>query len=221
MTDTIVPKSDQLNADDLMSGPVTVTITDVRKNGTEQPIDVHLAEFPGRPFRPSKSMRRVMVAAWGSDGSGYVGKSMTLFRDPKVKWGGQEVGGIRISHMTDLDRPPLRLALTETKGKRAPFVVQALAVPTRPAQRAAGARPDGITPEKVTELGAAMTEELQLTERDQKLQWLTEQLERPIKRPTDLTAAEGERLLELIRALTEPPADWQPETSEPTEDGAR
>jgi hypothetical protein len=127
MTDTIIPKSDQLNADDLMTGPRTFTIADVRKTGSaEQPVDVLLSEFPpGRPFKPSKSMRRVMVAAWGADAHGYVGHRLTLYRDPTVRFGGQDVGGLRISHMSHIDKP-LTLALTVTRGKRAPYRVEPL-----------------------------------------------------------------------------------------------
>lgn len=127
MTDTIQPRSDQMNADDLLSGPRTFTIAEVRKNNNaEQPVDVVLAEFPsGRPFKPSKSMRRIMVAAWGADASTYAGKRLTLYRDPSVRFGGQDVGGIRISHMSHLTRR-LTLALTVTRGKRSPYVVEPL-----------------------------------------------------------------------------------------------
>lgn len=128
MTETIVPKgSDQLNADDLMSGPRTFTIKGVYAHNGEQPVAVDLVEFPdGRPFLPCKSMRRVMVAAWGADASTYTGKRLTLYRDPKVRFGGQDVGGIRISHMSGIDKQ-LTLALTVTRGKRAPYVVKPLA----------------------------------------------------------------------------------------------
>lgn len=129
MTETIAPKSDQMNADDLMSGARTFTITEVRAAASpEQPVDVYLAEFPtDRPFKPSKSMRRIMVAAWGPDASTYAGKRFTLYRDPAVKFGGQDVGGIRISHMSDLEAgKPMTLALTVTRGKRSPYVVKPL-----------------------------------------------------------------------------------------------
>jgi hypothetical protein len=134
LTDTIVPKSDQVNADDLMSGPRTFTISDVRKSGSpDQPVDVVLAEFPlGRPFKPSKSMRRVMVLAWGPDASTYVGRRLTLYRDPTIKFGGSEVGGIRISAMSHISEP-LTMSLTVTRGKRAPFRVDVLPdAPTSP-----------------------------------------------------------------------------------------
>jgi hypothetical protein len=126
LTDTVAPKSDQMNADDLMTGPRTFTIAEVRKANGEQPVNVVLAEFPsGRPFKPCKSMRRVMVAAWGKDASAYAGRRLTLYRDQKVRFAGEEVGGIRISHMSHIDAR-LTLALTVTRGKRAPYVVEPL-----------------------------------------------------------------------------------------------
>ncbi|USA40254.1 hypothetical protein NCF86_03610 [Pelagerythrobacter marinus] len=129
MSQTIVPKSDQLNADDLIGGPRTITITRVTGNegNAEQPVNVFFEGDNNKPYRPCKSMRRVMVKIWGADASQYVGKSMTLFRDPKVKWGGMEVGGIRISHMTGIDKPE-QMALTETRSKRSPYTVRPLKV---------------------------------------------------------------------------------------------
>lgn len=152
MTSAIIPKSDQINADDLISGPRTIRIeaVDIRP-GTEQPVSIRFVGGDGKVWRPCKSMSRVLVAAWGPDAKAYVGRSVTLYRDPKVKWGGMEVGGIRISHMTDIDRQ-LVLALTETKGKRAPFVVKPLTAeqprrePDRPSAPPADRRPDdGMT----------------------------------------------------------------------------
>src|SRR5438094_10288468 len=122
LTDTIVPRSDQTNAEDFLSGPRTVTITEVRKGSVEQPVDIHLAEFPGRPFKPSKTVRRILVSAWGPDASTYTGRRMTLYRDPEVKFGGLATGGIRVSHMSDIKKA-LTLLLAASKGKRAPYVV--------------------------------------------------------------------------------------------------
>jgi len=123
LTTTIIPKSDQLNADDLMVTPVTVTIKDVQQGTLEQPVNVNLVEYPGRAYRPSKSMRRVMVAAWGPDTTTYAGHRMTLFRNPEIKFGADKVGGIEISHLSHIDAP-LTVALTATRGKRKNFTVQ-------------------------------------------------------------------------------------------------
>ena len=127
MSATIAPKSDQLNADDLIGGPQTVTITGVTRGSPDQPVNVTTAEFgDGRPFKPCKSMRRVMVAAWGPDASTYIGRRMLLYRDESIRFGKEIVGGIRISAMSHIDRP-LMVALTVTRGKRAPFTVEPLA----------------------------------------------------------------------------------------------
>lgn len=124
LTESIAPRSDQMNAEDLLTGPRTFTIKEVRAGSAEQPFDFHFVEFE-RPFRPSKTVRRIMVAGWGKDASTYAGRRLTLYRDPAVKFGGMAVGGIRVSHMSHIDRP-LSLALTETRGKRAVHVVKPL-----------------------------------------------------------------------------------------------
>src|ERR1700760_779130 len=107
MTLTTEPKSDQLNADSLPPGvsrTIRITRVDV-KPGADQPCEVHYEGMNGRAFRPGKSMRRVMVHIWGKDSASYVGHSMTLYTDPDVQFGGLKVGGIRISHMTGIDKP--------------------------------------------------------------------------------------------------------------------
>ena len=123
MTPVIIPKSDQMSADDFLAGPKTYSIEGVEiRAGTEQPVSIHLAGEP-RAWKPCKSMSRVLVAAWGPDANVYKGHSVTLYRDPTVKWGGMEIGGIRISHMSHIERDML-LQLTATKGKRAPHIVK-------------------------------------------------------------------------------------------------
>jgi hypothetical protein len=126
LSTTTIPDSTQINAEDLLAGPVTVTITGVRSGTAEQPVNVDLAEYPDRAFRPSKTMRRILVAAWGADSAAYVGRRMTLYRDPDIKFGGVATGGVRISHLSHIDKP-MNIALTVTRGKRAPYVVHPLA----------------------------------------------------------------------------------------------
>lgn len=128
MTLTVVPKSDQINADDLIGGPRTITITRMAIDPTtEQPVSVFFEGDGGKPYKACKSMRRVMIRAWGPDASKYVGQSMTLYCDPNVMFGGMKVGGIRISHMTGLSET-LNVALTATKAKRAIFTVRPLTI---------------------------------------------------------------------------------------------
>ncbi len=128
---TIVPKSDQLNAAQLLGGPMTVT--DVRiGSGDEQPVVVHYEGENGRPFKPCKTMRKVLILAWGPDGREWIGRSMSLYCDPQVKFGGAEVGGIRISHLTDIERD-IQVSLTATKGKKAVHVIKRMEVDRGPA----------------------------------------------------------------------------------------
>lgn len=135
MTSTIQPRSDQLNADDLLTGPMTVTITEVTQGNAEQPVNVNTVETPGRPYKPSKSMRRVMVAAWGKDANAYAGRRLTLYCNPEIKFGGTKVGGIEISHMSDIDGE-LKVSLTATRGKKKLHTVKPLAAqsPYTPSQ---------------------------------------------------------------------------------------
>ena len=122
---TIVPKSDQLNAEQLLAGPMTVTVTDVSIGSDDQPLIIHHDKDKQRPFKPCKTMRKLLIFAWGEDGRKWPGQSMTLFNDPNVRFGGAEVGGIRISHMTGIERT-VQISLTATKGKKALHTVQPL-----------------------------------------------------------------------------------------------
>lgn len=124
MSKTIEPKSDQLNADDMIAGPMRIKIAKIWGNPDNgaQPVNIGFHGDNGRPYRPCKSMRRVMVHLWGIDGNLWVGRSLTLYRDPTVKFGGAMLGGIRISHASHIDQR-YSISLTMSKGKRAPFVI--------------------------------------------------------------------------------------------------
>lgn len=124
MTESIAPRSDQVNADDLIGGPITYTVREVVQGKAEQPFDFLLVETD-RAYRPSKTMRRVIVAAWGAEAANYTGRLLTLYRDPTIKFGGAAVGGIRISHMSHIDGP-LEVMAQVTRGKREKFAVQPL-----------------------------------------------------------------------------------------------
>ena len=111
LSDTIIPKSDQLNTDDLISGPITVQILDVRRYASkDQPIGIFTE---GRqPWKPCLSMRRVLMELWGGDGRKWIGRSLTLYRDDSVSYGKMKnCGGIRISHLSDISQPA-RLMVT-------------------------------------------------------------------------------------------------------------
>jgi hypothetical protein len=116
----IVPKSDQLNADDLLTGPITVTITATRTGDRKQPIVI---EIEGqRPFKPCKTMLRVISEVFTADAENWVGQQMTLYRDPEVMLHGVIVGGIRISHLSNLSEP-MTFLVTLKRGQRTKVTV--------------------------------------------------------------------------------------------------
>lgn len=135
ITKTVEPRSDQLNFDDVQTHPLTITITGVKQGPPDQPVELHNTEFEGRPYKPGKSMRRVLIAAWGTDAAAYVGRKITIYGDPTIRFGKDAVGGIRISHLSHIDKP-LTVALTVTRGKRAPFTVQPLPTAPEPSESA-------------------------------------------------------------------------------------
>jgi hypothetical protein len=130
---TIAPKSDQLNADDLIGSSMVITITGVKLcSEADQPVAINFEGDNGKSFRPCKSMRRVLVNLWGPDAKTYTGRKLKLYRDDKVLFGGVAVGGIRISHASGIDKP-VTMALTVTRANRKPFTVQPLqSVPENP-----------------------------------------------------------------------------------------
>lgn len=129
MTDlstTIEARSDQLNADDLVGAPRTIKITDVRASGDDdQPITIHYEGDNGKPYKPCKTMRRVLVYCWGKNGDDYKGRSMTVYNDENVTWAGVQVGGIRISHMSHIEKD-MSVVITKTRGKKAPWQIKKL-----------------------------------------------------------------------------------------------
>lgn len=130
ISNTLSPKSDQMDYEDVAGTERTFTIREVRKGpSTEQPVEIVLDGFP-RPWRPAKTMRRLIVFAWGSDTSQYIGRQVRLFGDPTVKFGGSAVGGIRIRGLSHISEA-LTLPLMVSRGKRLPFVVQPLGKPAK------------------------------------------------------------------------------------------
>lgn len=101
---TIIAKSDQLNAADLTAEGKLLQVTAVRViNSPDQPVIIHYVGDNGRPYKPCKSMRRVIVRFWGTDSSKYKGHFMHVYNDPEVTWAGQPVGGIRITGLSNCE----------------------------------------------------------------------------------------------------------------------
>lgn len=104
VSDTVYAKSDQLNAVDLIGGPITAKVIDVRKVAGEQPV-VLVIDAWKQPYKPCLTMRRILIKAWGKDASQWIGRSMRLYRDPDVRYGKETPGGIRIAALSHIDGP--------------------------------------------------------------------------------------------------------------------
>jgi hypothetical protein len=195
MTASIVPKSDQINAEDLLSGPRTVTITDITRGTAEQPVDMVTAEYgPGRPYKPSKTMRRIIVSAWGTNTSTYIGRRITIYRDPDITFGRDKVGGIRISHLSHIDKR-LEIALTVTRGRRSIFAVDPL--------------PDEPSPQDSDLVTKAQLQKLSILRQKESypdtdggradwFQWVNVNIGRLVGSNKDLTKAEASVLIEVL-----------------------
>jgi hypothetical protein len=122
VTGYCAPKSDQINAEDLVGGPMDVTITKVYPGPKGQGAEVEIALKEAKPWRPCKTMVRLLALLWGKDPRAWVGRRLRLWRDPSVLWSGQAEGGIRVSHMSHIDRVHAPV-LTESRGKRRPYEV--------------------------------------------------------------------------------------------------
>ena len=95
---SIEARSEQIDADNLISGPVDVTIKAVTKGpSNEQPIQIVLQETP-LFYRPNKTFRRALIGCFGDDASNWIGMRLRLARDANVMFGGVKVGGTIVTH---------------------------------------------------------------------------------------------------------------------------
>lgn len=143
ITDTLAPDSDQLDGIDLAGGPQTFTVKSVSRGNAEQPVNVHLAEFPRGPWRPGKNMRRVLAACWGADASAWVGRRVELYFDPTVTFGKDTPGGTRIAALSNIDKAQ-KIPLLVSRGKSAVYTVQPLKI----ASNAPGDRQSPVEPNR-------------------------------------------------------------------------
>lgn len=121
-------KGTQTNADDLVAAPRTVVVTDVVLTGDEkQPLAVRYEGDDGKPFLPCLTMRKMIAAIWGKESDSWIGQSLTLFRDPSIKFGPDTPGGVRISHMSGIDKT-ISVQLLEKRGKRRTYTIVPLVV---------------------------------------------------------------------------------------------
>ena len=128
ITKTTETKSKQLNSDD-MTGNMVIKITrvDVSDNG-EQPVSIFFEGDGGKPWKPCKTVRKILKYVWDRETDNYIGRSVELYVDSRVKYGGEEIGGIRIKAMSHIQKK-VRLALITAAGRKSIFIIEPLIVP--------------------------------------------------------------------------------------------
>jgi hypothetical protein len=124
----ILAKSDQLNFDDFGGNTRVITITDVNVSMGDQPISIFYHDHNGKPWKPSKGMIRLICEAYGDESDNWIGKSIELHGDSTVKWAGKEIGGIRISALSDIDKAGLTAFITLSRGKRRKATIPLLVI---------------------------------------------------------------------------------------------
>lgn len=121
----IKKNTDQLNYEDFLGGVTRiVTIAKVEKGRKEAQYDIAI-EGDDRYWRPPATVLKLLRLAYGDEGADWVGKSARLYGDPEVKMKGVKVGGIRVSHLSHIEKP-LSASLTVTRGQTGVFTIQPL-----------------------------------------------------------------------------------------------
>jgi hypothetical protein len=123
----LAPKSDQLNADDLIAANKIIVISGVNINlGIEQKIIINYQGDNGKPWKPSKGMGRVLTEILGGDPDKWVGETVELFRNKEIRFGKEKCGGIQIAGMSAV-RNVTTLLITTAKGKKSSITIQPIA----------------------------------------------------------------------------------------------
>ena len=124
----IEPQSDRQNAVDYMAGPKVFTVagtSDYRDDKGRARVNIHLAEAPDRPFKPSATNLRLVTIGWGKDDTVWPGRRIKLALDPEVTFGREKVGGVRVVALSHIDQP-YTAKLPVTRGKKAEYRVEIL-----------------------------------------------------------------------------------------------
>jgi hypothetical protein len=129
----LAAKSDQINADDLVSGARIVKVVGAKKG---EPVCDLLLEDEKRVWRPCKTVGRVLAACWGNSVSAWIGQSAKIYCEPSVKYAGAAVGGIRVEAVTGIDSPKI-IKTQESRGKRVSITIQPLKIEAQKSTQAA------------------------------------------------------------------------------------
>ena len=152
VSSTILSKSDQLNASDLIGNEMILTVSNVNLvSSPDQPMVINWEGDDGRAYKPCKSMRRVLVGLWGKDASQWIGRSIGVYNEPTVKWAGKEEGGIRIKSLSHIDKNK-SVTTSESKHKKTTYLISILQVE----QKQRPVWPDDKFNEKLPRIKAAI-----------------------------------------------------------------
>ncbi len=119
-------KSDQMNNVDLIGANRIIKITKVKVTATgKQDCTIWFEGDNGKPWKPCKTMGRILMEAWGENIQNFVGKSVELFRDPDATFGLNIVGGIRIRALSDV-KEDFTTSVVVSRGQTKPVRIKKL-----------------------------------------------------------------------------------------------
>jgi len=205
--DTIVPKSDQLNADDLVAGPLDGVIASVSRNASpEQPMSIHLVGYD-RPYKPCKGMRRLLLDLWGDTAAEWKGRRIRIYRNQDVTWAGEAVGGIRIDGLSHI-QGNASVPVTVSRGKKLKQRVEKLAVERARTQSVPPTDPDP----DLTAFRHAIGDAMRRTENP----WSKEQIAFALESVNAKTAADvpADKRAAVLDALKDAPPNLSTSTDE-------
>lgn len=145
---TAEARSDQWNAEDFIGSDRVFTVEKVTEGKATQPFDIYLAG-ESKVWRPPKTVRALLIAAWGDESDVWTGRQVQLYYDPEVVYGGKKVGGVRVRAMSHIERP-VRMMLQKRRGEKVEHVIDVLKPQSAPTP--------AVTDEQI--VNAATVEEL-------------------------------------------------------------
>jgi hypothetical protein len=125
LSGTIKSNADQLNVDDMVTGPMRIQVEGVTlNNDPKQPIKIFYYGCENKPFKPCLTVRRIIIALWGKDGNQWANRWMNLYVDASVSYGKQKnIGGIRVDALSHINSTAT-ISLTVRRGVKQHFTIK-------------------------------------------------------------------------------------------------
>jgi len=153
----LAPKSDQLNADDLIVANKVIKFTKVLVNlqSEAQKVIVHYENDQGKPWKPSKSMGRVLAEILGADFAAWEGQQIELFKNKEITFGKEKCGGIQIAAMGALKNAVTVMITTKRAVKSKITILPLLVAPEQSKKSNPALREIATALQKASALGVA------------------------------------------------------------------